>query len=75
LYVHVIWISTKPYITHMEGINAYVNKYAYKYTYIFICDSLIILKFGALPYTAVPSWGCLGWHNRIQQYYCMVTLA
>jgi hypothetical protein len=23
----MIWISTKPYITHMEGINAYVNKY------------------------------------------------
>jgi hypothetical protein len=37
LYVHMIWISTKPYKTHMEGINTYVNKYAYKYTYICIC--------------------------------------
>jgi hypothetical protein len=48
LYVHVIWISTKPYITHMEEINAYENKYAYKYTYICICVSLTIVKFGSL---------------------------
>jgi hypothetical protein len=48
VYVHMIWISTKPYITHMEKINAYVNKYAYKYTYICICDSLIIVKFWRL---------------------------
>jgi hypothetical protein len=34
LYVHTICISTKPYKTHVEGINAYVNKHAYKYTYI-----------------------------------------
>jgi hypothetical protein len=34
----MIWISTKPYITHKEEINAYVNKYAY----ICICDSSII---------------------------------
>jgi hypothetical protein len=32
----------------MEGINAYVNKYAYKYTYICICDYLIIVKFESL---------------------------
>jgi hypothetical protein len=58
LYVHKIWISTKPYITHMEGINVYVNKYAYEYIYIYIyvcvcvcvcvCDSLITVKFGSL---------------------------
>jgi hypothetical protein len=42
-YVHMIWISTKPCTTHVEGIKAYINKYAYKYTYI--CDSLIIVKF------------------------------
>jgi hypothetical protein len=29
-----------------EGMNAYMNKYAYKYTYICICDSLIICIFG-----------------------------
>jgi uncharacterized metal-binding protein len=38
--MEMIWISAKPYKTHMEGINAYVNKYAYKYTYICICVSL-----------------------------------
>jgi hypothetical protein len=48
LSVHMIWISTKPYITHIEGINAYVKKYAYKYTYVFICDFLIIVKFWSL---------------------------
>jgi hypothetical protein len=47
-YVHMIWISTKPCITHVEGINAYMNKYAYKYTYICICDFFIIGKFGSL---------------------------
>jgi hypothetical protein len=26
LYVRMIWISTKPYITHMKGINAYVRR-------------------------------------------------
>jgi hypothetical protein len=36
LYMHMIWISTKPRITHMEGINAHVNKYAYKYIYIYL---------------------------------------
>jgi hypothetical protein len=35
-YVNVIWISTKTCITHVEGIKAYMNKYAYKYTYICI---------------------------------------
>jgi hypothetical protein len=29
-------------------MNAYMNKYAYKYTYICICDSLIIGKFESL---------------------------
>jgi hypothetical protein len=50
LYVHMIWISTKPYVIHMEGINAYVNKNAYKYIYIYIYlfDSLIIFKFWTL---------------------------
>jgi hypothetical protein len=43
----MIWISTKPCITHVEGINAYVNKYAYKYTYIRMC-SFIIGKFVSL---------------------------
>jgi hypothetical protein len=32
----------------VEEINAYMNKYAYKYTYIYICDSSIIGKFGSL---------------------------
>jgi hypothetical protein len=48
LYVHMTWISTKPYKTHMEGINAYVNKHAYKGTYICICFSSIIAKLGLL---------------------------
>jgi hypothetical protein len=26
----MIWISTKPCTTYVEGINAYMNKYAYK---------------------------------------------
>jgi hypothetical protein len=47
-YVHMIWISTKPCITQVEGINAHMNKYAYKYTYICIYDSLINSKFGSL---------------------------
>jgi hypothetical protein len=34
----MIWISTKPYITHVEGINAYVNNYAYKYTCMWFFD-------------------------------------
>jgi hypothetical protein len=28
-YVHMILISIKPYITHVEGIDAYMNKYIY----------------------------------------------
>jgi hypothetical protein len=47
-YVRMIWVSTKPCITPAEGMNAYKNKYAYKYTYIRICNSLIIGKFGSL---------------------------
>jgi hypothetical protein len=46
------WISTKPCITHMEGINAYVYKYTYKYTYICICYSLIIVK----THTLLSCW-------------------
>jgi hypothetical protein len=34
----MIWISTEPYITPVEGMNAYLNKYTCKYTYICICD-------------------------------------
>jgi hypothetical protein len=45
-YLNIIWISTKPYITPAEGNNAYLHKYAYKYTYIYICDSLIICNSG-----------------------------
>jgi hypothetical protein len=41
LYVHMIWISTKQYNPLMEGIKAYVNKHAYKHTYICICFSSI----------------------------------
>jgi hypothetical protein len=29
-------------------MNAYMKKYTYKYTYICVCDSLIIGKFGSL---------------------------
>jgi hypothetical protein len=32
----------------MEGINSYMNKYAYKYTYICICHYLIIVTFGGV---------------------------
>jgi hypothetical protein len=28
-------------------MNVYMHKYAYKYTFICICDSLIIDKFGS----------------------------
>jgi hypothetical protein len=44
----MIWMSTKPCITHVERINAYMNKYAHKYAYICIYDSLINGKFGSL---------------------------
>jgi hypothetical protein len=44
----MIWMSTKPCITHVEGINAYMNNYSYKYTSICICDSLIIGTFWSL---------------------------
>jgi hypothetical protein len=27
-YIHIIWISTKPCITPVEGMNASMNKYA-----------------------------------------------
>jgi hypothetical protein len=46
--MHIIWINTKPCITPVEGMNAYRDKYAYKYTYICICDSLIIYTFRSL---------------------------
>jgi hypothetical protein len=41
-YVDMIRISTKLCTTHVEGINANMNKY------IRICDSSIIVKFGSL---------------------------
>jgi hypothetical protein len=41
-YVCTILINTKPCITPAEGMNTYMNKYAYTYSYICICDSLII---------------------------------
>jgi hypothetical protein len=31
-YVRTIWISTISFITPAEGMNAYMSKYAYKYT-------------------------------------------
>jgi hypothetical protein len=45
-YLCVIGISTKPCITPTEGMTAYLQKYAYKYTYLCIRDSLIIGNFG-----------------------------
>jgi hypothetical protein len=52
LYMHMIWIGTKLYKTHMEGINAYVNNHAYKYTYLYafffdyryIWESIVVWK-------------------------------
>jgi hypothetical protein len=45
-----VWflVTPKPYIAHVEGINRYVNKDAYKYIYICICDSLTIVKFDSI---------------------------
>jgi hypothetical protein len=54
-YVRTVWISTKPLITSAEGINAYMNKYAY----ICVCDSLIIGKFESLLY-----FGKIGCYTR-----------
>jgi hypothetical protein len=55
LYVHMIYISTKLYKTHMEGINAYVNNYAYKYTHICICVFLrLSLHLGV--YCSLENW-------------------
>jgi hypothetical protein len=54
IYVCIIWISTKPCITHAEGINTYMpyaSKYAYIYIYIYIyllfcyyftCDQMLL---------------------------------
>jgi hypothetical protein len=30
----MIWISTKPCVTHAEEMNTYMKKYAYRHTYI-----------------------------------------
>jgi hypothetical protein len=49
-YLYIIWISTKPCITPVEGMKAYMRKYAYKYTYINNCDSLTIRKFWSSLY-------------------------
>jgi hypothetical protein len=35
-------------VFHSLYLPVFINKYAYKYTYICICDSLIIGKFGSL---------------------------
>jgi hypothetical protein len=44
--VYIIRRSTNSCITPVEGVNAYLQKYAYKYTYICIFDSLSISNFG-----------------------------
>jgi hypothetical protein len=49
-YLYIIWISTKPCVTPVEGMNACRHKYAYNYTYICNCDFLIISKFGSSLY-------------------------
>jgi hypothetical protein len=54
-YVHIFWISTKQCITPAKGMNAYMHKY----TYICICDSLIIGKFGSLLW-----FGKIGCYTR-----------
>jgi hypothetical protein len=38
---------SKPCITPAEGVNVYMHKYAYNYTYICNFDALIIGKFGS----------------------------
>jgi hypothetical protein len=43
----------------VEGMKAYVNKYAYKYTYTCICDSSIIGKFGSVMW-----FGKIGCYTR-----------
>jgi hypothetical protein len=57
LYLYIIWISTKPYVTSAEVMNAYIHNYAYKYTYIYNCNSLIIGKFGSSLYFAKKKSG------------------
>jgi hypothetical protein len=62
LYLNIIWISTKSSITLAEGINTYMHKYAYRYTYICICDSLITGKFVSSLYFVKKksvTWGSL----------------
>jgi hypothetical protein len=58
--MHIIWISTKLCITPAERMNAYMHKYAYNYTYVCNCDSLIIGKFGSSLYFVkkIGSIGC-----------------
>jgi hypothetical protein len=46
-YLYIFWISTKPCITHVEVMNAYLHKC---YTYIYMCHSLFICNFGNLLY-------------------------
>jgi hypothetical protein len=47
-------------------MNAYMNKYAYKYTYICICGSLIIGKFESLF-----QFGKIGCYARFVVLSCL----
>jgi hypothetical protein len=44
--MYIISISTELCLTPAEGINAYFQKYAYKYTYFCICCFFIVGSFG-----------------------------
>jgi hypothetical protein len=48
--VNINWICTKPCTTPAEGMN----KYAYKYTYICICDSWLSVNLGV--YCSLEKW-------------------
>jgi hypothetical protein len=56
---HAVTVNTECYVAMLnefilpelvEGMNAYMHKYVYNYTYICNCDSLIICNFGSSLY-------------------------
>jgi hypothetical protein len=83
-HVHIFWICTKQCTTPAEGMHTYMHKYAYKHTYICICDFLItdkfesILKFGKIGsysrFDAHPIKNCM-FHSSIRLIFLGVATA
>jgi hypothetical protein len=60
----MIWVNTKPCITQVEGIYAYMNIYAY----LCICDSLIIVtRTGKYAVKKKCGEACTEWNYNITE--------